>query len=116
MSAELGKHLERVDLICISYPYTVLPFLTLHKQGWHLSNLEQFAQGNNRRLLLVYGTKDQFTGTGSYERLRNRLDSNANGNATINVIDGADHFWHDRNHKDRLIQYIVDFANSQQSV
>ncbi|KAG8822082.1 hypothetical protein FRC19_006729 [Serendipita sp. 401] len=79
--------------ILLSYPLSPLPFLTTFHQGTHTEALKNLVSDRNSTVLIIYGTADQFTGEKRFQEWANGLKSQGKS-VGIQVIEGADHFWH----------------------
>ncbi|KAG8808539.1 hypothetical protein FRB91_004909 [Serendipita sp. 411] len=79
--------------ILLSYPLSPLPFLTTFHQGTHTEALKNLVSDRNSTVLIIYGTADQFTGEKRFQEWANVLKSQGES-VGIQVIEGADHFWH----------------------
>ena len=95
--------------VLLSYPLTVLPFITLFNHRTHATALKSLVKELTDTpsysslpapslLLVLYGDQDQFTGIARYEAWVNSLQEIGNapsGKAIVAdaKIEGGDHFW-----------------------
>ncbi|KAM0787959.1 hypothetical protein ACM66B_006163 [Microbotryomycetes sp. NB124-2] len=117
--------LERVDIkrVLISYPLSVLWALTLFRSTAFSARLEKLASPpdsdptdlavtRNEHTLAVFGTQDQFTAVAKYEAWSDKLQRLSDGSTRWRgfKVEGADHFWRDREGKKQLLMAVREFV------
>ncbi|KAG8804958.1 hypothetical protein FRC17_005806, partial [Serendipita sp. 399] len=99
-----------VSHILLSYPLSPLPLLTLFHHRSHTEALKNLVSDRSSTVLIVYGTVDQFTGSQKYREWTDGLKSQG-GELQIEVVEGADHFWH--GHMKTLLKLVGDWLDSK---
>lgn len=104
----------KVSHILVSYPLGPRTWLTAFKSATYTSTLNDLLQNPRSDVLIIYGDCDQFTGEQNYdawsEDLKAQVSGDGKGKLEIAKIDGASHFWIDREDcKNRLLQKIVEW-------
>ncbi|SCV72458.1 BQ2448_3995 [Microbotryum intermedium] len=101
----------RTRTILISYPCSVLSFLTFFKSSHYTQSLTKSTQRDKRPTLAIWGTRDQFTCVVKYEEWFRQIQEVDSERVTEGVqVEGADHFWREQGDKQRLIQTIVEWV------
>lgn len=97
----------RTRYILLSYPLSVLFALTaLHSSTFTQSLQERVKSGCS--ILVLFGTRDQFTGVDKYRAWATQLASQPGSRFKAVEIEGADHFWSD---KRELMHRIVEYSS-----
>ncbi|KZO91547.1 alpha/beta-hydrolase [Calocera viscosa TUFC12733] len=80
--------------LLISYPTSVLHWLTLFSSSTYRAALLHLAQEKGSDVLAVYGDKDNFSGEAALDRWAGELRSaGEGGRVRTEKVEGADHFW-----------------------
>jgi uncharacterized protein len=82
----------RTSHVLLSYPLSPLPILTFFHHGSHAAALGDLVSDPDSDVLLVYGTRDQFTSESKYDAWSKDLELRA-AKLEVHKVDGADHFW-----------------------
>lgn len=84
--------------VLLSYPLGPRGWLTLFRTSHYQTQLEELLKDSRSKVIVVYGDKDEFTSSSSYERWVEKLESVAQGSNRLNVaeVEKASHFWHGR--------------------
>ncbi|KAI9011945.1 Alpha/Beta hydrolase protein [Phycomyces nitens] len=92
--------------VLISYPLSVTWALSLFKASFFRTQatklLDHYKQTTQGGVLVIYGDRDQFTSSKSYERW---LEGRTGGHVRAEMVKGADHLWFDY---EQLLVTIVD--------
>lgn len=103
-----------ISYLLISYPLSVLPFLTLLRSSTFHASLAELAR-SDAPVLAVHGDGDQFTGVARYEAWARRLSEAGRGWKSI-VVEGADHFWRDGAKKGELVAEVRGWLRGLEEV
>lgn len=79
-----------VGLISISYPYSVLWFLTFFNSQKFIQPLQEEIK-KGLHVLLIMGEKDNFTGVNRFNEFIETIGVVKNHN--VEIVKGCDHFW-----------------------
>lgn len=82
----------RVSHIILSYPLSPMPLLTLFHHGTHATALQTLVKDPGSNVLIVYGTRDQFTAEGKYDAWSQLLRDDS-PRLEVKKVEDADHFW-----------------------
>lgn len=97
--------------LLISYPLSVLPFLTFFRSSsFHSALATLIATG--APVLAVFGDGDQFTGEAKYRAWADSLSKIEGGAWTSVEIEDADHFWQRRERKQELLATVERWLHS----
>ncbi|EJU04828.1 alpha/beta-hydrolase, partial [Dacryopinax primogenitus] len=98
-----SRHLPLPDIptshILVSYPISVMHWLTLFSQSKYRVALEQLVKSKQGDVLTVYGDRDNFSGEGVLDKWAGELhnavkaEGNEGGKVKTEKVHGADHFW-----------------------
>lgn len=84
--------------ILLSYPLTTRGLITLFHTTKYTSALTELINNPSSNTLIIFGTRDDFTGEGAYDRWVQTLEKEAEGGEgkgclRFAKVDGATHFW-----------------------
>lgn len=99
--------------ILLSYPLDKRGLLTLFHSRSYAETLKALVQNPRSNVLILYGDRDEFTGTDSYDawvkelqRDVGRCTGDTGGRLQVGFVEGATHFWEHR--KAQIMQQIVE--------
>jgi len=83
--------------ILLSYPLSTRGLLTLFRTSTYALSLKNLIQNPASNTLVIYGTRDEFTGEGAYEgwvkTLKKEAEGESKGRLEVVKVDEATHFW-----------------------
>ncbi|KAI8370337.1 Alpha/Beta hydrolase protein [Radiomyces spectabilis] len=93
--------------LLISYPLSVTWALATVKTGYFRTRATALLQQRENDVLVIFGSNDQFTGKGSYEKW---LQHKSERVRTV-LVPGADHFWMATEPQDQLVRAVNDWLS-----
>ncbi|CAD6898840.1 unnamed protein product [Tilletia caries] len=96
--------------VLISYPCGVLWALSLFQSARYERALSQLLAGKEAKVLVVYGTKDDFTGRKTYESW---IEGMGSSELRVEVIEDGDHFWRTRASLQQLVDCVDAWVSSE---
>ncbi|KAJ3551301.1 hypothetical protein NP233_g13105 [Leucocoprinus birnbaumii] len=81
--------------VLLSYPLGPRGWLTLFRTSHYQTQLEELLKDPQSNVLVVYGDKDEFTSSSSYEKWVERLEKAAAGSSRLRIaeVEQGSHFW-----------------------
>jgi alpha/beta superfamily hydrolase len=83
--------------ILLSYPLSTRGLITLFHTSKYTSALTELIHNPSSNTLIIFGTRDDFTGEGAYDgwvqTLQKEADGEGKGSLQFAKVDGATHFW-----------------------
>ncbi|CAG8456023.1 9290_t:CDS:2 [Paraglomus brasilianum] len=115
IATSLSSYTTSVPLsfVIISYPYSVIWFLTFFCTSQYLTCFGDLVS-SDERILFVYGDSDQFTGVRKYRRLVEDCHLSEKPNWTVRELDDIDHFWYGTGMEAALIGVLDEWLNACQ--
>lgn len=109
-----------VHRILLSYPLSVRGWLTFFSSDKYQNALTSIIEHEpESRILVLYGTSDQFTSTPKYRHWVQNLSRSSGKHPsmlTTHEVESADHFWHADNSMDELCRHVESWLTSLSSI
>ncbi|CAG8452548.1 6776_t:CDS:2 [Paraglomus occultum] len=116
MATSLSSYTTSVPLsfVIISYPYSVIWFLTFFCTSQYLTCFGDLV-ASDESVLFVYGDSDQFTSVRKYRRLVEDCHLTEKPNWTVRELDDIDHFWYGTGMETALIDVLKEWLNARET-
>lgn len=101
----------RTRYLLISYPLSVMWALTLFRPHAFSTRLTALARDAQLPLMFIRGDRDQFTGDSKYATWEKTLLEGSR-QTLFSKIEGADHFWSDREHLRKMLDNVTAWLES----
>ncbi|GAA6030090.1 hypothetical protein JCM8097_009250 [Rhodosporidiobolus ruineniae] len=108
--------LIRTSYLLLSYPLSVLWALCFFRSSPFTSALDTLVRRGENRVLAIYGDKDQFSGVEKLRAWSARLEKEAGDGGRFKVleIEGADHFWREKEKKRAMLASVEAWLEEEQ--
>ncbi|CAG8608215.1 6837_t:CDS:2, partial [Ambispora gerdemannii] len=100
-----------ISFILISYPLSVIWFLTFFRGSKYSQHMKSLLDNNNSRVLFVYGTSDQFTGVNAYKKWIKDNKIEERNMWSVRELRGGDHFWFGRGMEEKLLHVLEEWID-----
>ncbi|CAG8528906.1 6257_t:CDS:2 [Ambispora leptoticha] len=99
-----------ISFILISYPLSVIWFLTFFRGSKYSQHMKSLLDNNNNcRVLFVYGTSDQFTGVNAYKKWIRESKVEERSMWSLRELSGVDHFFFGEGMEEKLLHVLEEW-------